>query len=227
MGSPIKKWPGLLGHYSALSCCYWTLLVNLSQSTAGAESTGTTLAWWALAMIAHPEFQKRAQAELDAVVGRSRTPTFSDASTLPYIQALVRETLRWRPVIPLGIPHNTTEDDWYEGMFIPKGAMCFVNLWKCHHDPAFYGDDAASFNPERFLDAHGGIVPGPADTRDEGHCAYGFGRRVCVGKQLANNSLFIAIATILWAASLERVRNDSGEEVPLDTDGFIDIGMVL
>jgi cytochrome P450 len=180
-------------------------------------------------MIAHPEFQKRAQAELDAVVGRSRMPTFSDASNLPYIQALVKETLRWRPVISLGVPHNTTEDDWYEGMFIPKGTMCLVNLWQCHHDPAFYGDDAASFNPERFLDAHtgSGIVPGPPETRDEGHTTYGFGRRACVGKQLANDSLFITIATILWAVSLERVRNDSGEEVPLDTDGFIDNGMVL
>ncbi|KAI0256925.1 cytochrome P450 [Lactifluus subvellereus] len=195
--------------------------------TAGAETTATTLSWWALAMIAHPEFQKRAQAELDEVVGRSRTPTFSDASNLPYIEAIVKETLRWRPVVPLSIPHNTTEDDWYDGMFVPKGTMCLVNLWQCHHDPASYGDDAASFNPERFLDAYGGVVPGPAETREEGHRTYGFGRRACVGKHLANESLFITIATILWAAILERDHDPSGKEVPLDTDTFVENGIVF
>jgi len=102
-----------------------------------------------------------------------------------------------------------------------------VNLWQCHRDPMFYGDDAASFNPERFLDAHGRIAPGPAETRDEGHGTYGFGRRICVGKHLANETLFIAIATVLWAANLERLRDQSGGEAPLDTETFLDTGMVF
>jgi cytochrome P450 len=202
--------------------------MNLSNSTAGAETTSTTLTWWALAMIAHPEFQKRAQAELDEVVGRSRTPSFSDAQSLPYIQAIIKEVLRWRASLPLGIPHSTTEDDWYNEMFIPKGTMCLVNLWQCHRDPAFYGDDAANFNPERFLDANGGIVPGPAETREEGHCTYGFGRRTCVGKHAAHDSLFLTTATVLWAANLERIRDPNGEQdVPLDTETFVDTGMFL
>ena len=183
--------------------------------------------WWALAMIAYPEVQKRAQAELDAVVGQSRVPTFSDAPSLPYVQAMVKEILRWRPVLPLALPHVTTEDDWYEGMFIPKGTMCLANLWQCHLDSEYYGEDAASFNPERFLDAHGKIIPGLADTREEGHIAYGLGRRACIGKHAANESLFIYIATILWAANLEAVRDEYGREVPLDTDTFVDVGMVL
>src|SRR6266436_5030036 len=99
-------------------------------------------------MIAHPETQKRAQDELDAVVGRGRTPTFGDAPNLPYIQALAKESLRWRPAAPLCFPHTAIEDDWYEGMFIPKGTICLANIWQCHHDPASYGPDAASFNPE-------------------------------------------------------------------------------
>jgi cytochrome P450 len=151
--------------------------------------------WWAFAMIAHPEVQRCAQAELDTVVGRSRTPTFSDAPGLPYIQAIVKEVLRWRPVLALAFPHTSTEDDWYEGMFIPKGTLCLTNLWHCHHDPSAYGDDAAAFRPERFLDTNGEIISGPAETREEGHSAYGFGRRACVGKHLANESLFIYIAT--------------------------------
>jgi cytochrome P450 len=178
-------------------------------------------------MITHPEIQKRAQDELDAAVGRSRTPTFADAPNLPYIQALIKESLRWRPPLPLGIPHTTTEDDWYEGMFIPKGTMCMVNLWQCHHDPESYGPDAASFNPERFLDEHGRLVAGPMETRDDGHSSYGFGRRACVGKHAANESLFIDMATILWAAHLEPARDESGKEIPPDTETPIDLGTVL
>ncbi|KAN0139662.1 Cytochrome P450 monooxygenase [Lactarius tabidus] len=195
--------------------------------SAGAETTSTTMYWWAFAMVAHPEVQRRAQAELDTVVGRSRIPTFSDVPNLPYIQAMVKETLRWRPVLPFSLPHATTEDDWYNGMFIPKGTTFLTNLWQCHHDPSFYGDDASSFKPERFLDAHGKILPGPAETREEGHSTYGFGRRACVGKHVANDSLFIFIATTLWAANLERVRDKDGKETPLHLNTFVDTGMVF
>jgi cytochrome P450 len=177
-------------------------------------------------MIANPEIQRRAQDQLDAVIGRDRPPTFADAPNLPYIQALVKETLRWRPALPLGVPHSTTEDNWYEGMFIPKGTLCFANLWHCNRDPAAYGDDGAIFKPERFLDEHGRLIPGPAETRDEGHCTFGFGRRACVGKHMANETLFISMATVLWAVKLECPRDDNGREVPLDTETTVDTGMV-
>jgi cytochrome P450 len=203
------------------------LLMEFLFSSAGAETTYVSLSWWALAMIAHPKIQRRAQAELDQVVGRSRVPTFSDVSSLPYIQAMVKEVLRWRPPLPFSVPHSTTEDDWYNGMFIPKGTMCLPNLWKCHHDPASYGDDAASFNPERFLDSCGKVVPGPAETRGEGHATFGFGKRACIGNHVANDSLFIFISTVLWAMNLERVCDNQGNETPLDTESFFDTGIVL
>ena len=183
--------------------------------------------WWALAMVAYPEVQERAQAELDTVVGRSRIPTFSDLPNLPYIQAMVKEVLRWRPVLPLSLPHATTEDDWYNGMFIPKGTILLTNLWQCHHDSSSYGEDAASFKPERFLDNDGKILlPGPAETREEGHSTYGFGRRICMGRHVANDSLFMYMATTLWAANFERVRDQDGQETHLDV-AFVDTGMVL
>ncbi|KAH8980328.1 cytochrome P450 [Lactarius hatsudake] len=190
---------------------------------AGAETTSTALGWFALAMVANPEIQKRAHAELDTIVGRARTPTHSDLSDLHYIQAIVKEVLRWRPSLALGVPHNTTEDIWYDGMFIPKGTTCISNLWQCHNDPEIYGDDAAKFNPERFLDANGRL----SSTRDDGHSAYGFGRRACVGKHVANDSLFISIATVLWATNLERVRDQNGKEVTPDTETYVDTGMVF
>jgi len=178
-------------------------------------------------MIAHPEVQRRAQVELDSVVGRSRFPTFSDVSSLPYIQAIVKEVLRWRPPVPFSVPHSTTEDDWYNGMFIPKGTSCLPILWQCHHDPVPYGDDAARFNPGRFLDSCGKIIPGPAERRGEGHVMFRFGKRICIGNHVANDSLFIFITTTLWAMNLERVWDQEGKEIPLDTDSFFDTGIVV
>jgi cytochrome P450 len=112
-----------------------------------------------LAMVAFPESQRRAQAELDAVVGRSRILSFSDLPCLPYLHAMVKEVLRWRSVLPVGIPHCSLEDDWYEGMFIPKGTMCLVNVGLCNHHPAIYGDDATLFDPSRHLNPDGTLAP--------------------------------------------------------------------
>ena len=89
----------------------------MCHSAAASDTTSTTLMWWTLAMVAFPQVQRRAQAELDAVVGRTRLPTFADAPHLPYVRAVIKEVLRWRPAIPLGMPHKATEDDWYDGMW--------------------------------------------------------------------------------------------------------------
>lgn len=77
-----------------------------------------------VAMASFPDVQKKAQAELDRVVGPHRLPDFEDLKSLTYIRAIVMETLRWLPVNPFGIPHTTTADDEYKGYHIPKGAMC-------------------------------------------------------------------------------------------------------
>jgi cytochrome P450 len=102
-----------------------------------------------LAMALHPEVQKKAQAEIDAVVGQNRLPDFEDRPFLPYINAVVKESLRWHIVAPLGggpflfphhtcyvfltdseaIPHMTTNDDEYDGYYIPKGTVVLGNGW--------------------------------------------------------------------------------------------------
>ena len=196
-------------------------------SAVGAEITGITLMWWTLAMVAFPQVQRRAQAELDAVVGRAHLPTFADAPRLPYVRAVIKEVLRWRPPAPLGAPHKATEDDWYDGMFIPKGATCVANVWQCNRDRAIFGDDADEFRPERQLDDEGELESGPIETNQEGHSTFGFGRRICVGKHLANDSLFIHTARILWAANLECVKDESGRDVLPDINGFIDAGLIM
>jgi len=191
----------------------------------GADTASSLMAWWVLAMLAYPETQARAQAELDAIVGRARPPTFADYPHLPYIRAMVVEALRWRAVGPM-IVHRSTEDDWYEGMYIPKGTVCIANVWHMNQDPEIYGENAMHFDPARHLDANGDIPSGLSDKK-EGHSSYGFGRRNCAGRHMANNSLFINIAILLWATKIERKKDASGQFVPLDVDGFVDLGLVV
>jgi cytochrome P450 len=85
-------------------------------------------------MVQHPGVQAKAQEELDRVIGRSRLPDFEDRESLPYLDAIYKETLRLYPVAPLGLPHRVIADDVYKGMRIPKGSIIFPNIWyvPCH-----------------------------------------------------------------------------------------------
>lgn len=76
-----------------------------------------------------PEVQRKAQEEIDRVIGKDRLPTLADRPSLPYIDAIVKEVLRWHPVAPMGLPHTSTADDVCEGYFIPRGSMLFANVW--------------------------------------------------------------------------------------------------
>ena len=80
-------------------------------------------------MTLFPEAQKKAQEELDRVVGADRLPDWEDEKDLPYVRSLIKEILRWRPVNKFGMTHATSEDDWYEGHFIPKGSVAVLNWW--------------------------------------------------------------------------------------------------
>ncbi|KAJ7222947.1 cytochrome P450 [Mycena rebaudengoi] len=185
---------------------------------AGGETTSGSLSSFMLACAAFgPSFIPKAQQELDAVVGKDRMPTYEDYEALPYIQAVVSETLRWRPVAVLGgTPHASTEDFMYEGMFIPKGSTLIANLWGIHLNPDDF-PDPHRFDPERFMSKRD--YPGTLQ-----HSSFGYGRRVCPGMHLAMNSMFINIARILWGFSLGKTLDHSGQEIEVDimayTDGF-------
>jgi cytochrome P450 len=82
-----------------------------------------------LALTLYPEVQRKAQEEIDRVLGPCRLPTVGDRSKLPYIEAVLKEALRWHPVAPTGIPHASTEDDTWGEYFIPKGSLLIANIW--------------------------------------------------------------------------------------------------
>ena len=125
-----------------------------------------------LAMILNPKAMKKAQEELDRVVGKGELPDFSHKDHLPYIDALVKEVLRWGLPSPIAVPTQATQDDVYRGYLIPTGAIMVQNVWAICRDPSIYPDPEV-FNPDRFL-KDGKINPLVLDPEDR---VFGTGRR--------------------------------------------------
>lgn len=169
-------------------------------------------------MVAYPEVQKKAQAQIDSVVGSDRSPTWSDYASLPYVAQCVKEAFRWRTVVPLAFPHALAEDDWVDGMFLPKGTVIIVNAWGMQHDPNRFKNPQA-FNPEHFAGCTTlatELANGPWEKRD--HYGYGTGRRFCPGTHLAERNLFLAMAKLLWAFEMLPGKDADGNTVQPDTD---------
>ncbi|KAF9525564.1 cytochrome P450 [Crepidotus variabilis] len=186
-----------------------------SMYSGGADTTVSAEYAFFLAMILFPEVQKKAQAEIDAVVGNDRLPTLADMPHLPYVNALVTEVLRWNSVGPLGVPHTAVEDGYINGYFIPKGAIIIANLWSMLHDPEIY-PEPFNFDPERHL--------GPNPQRDVRKICFGFGRRICPGMHLADASVYSCVAMSLAVFSIEKALDSDG--VPItpvheNTNGLI------
>lgn len=93
------------------------------------SQTVSAIATFFLVMTLYPEAQRKAQEEIDRVIGTDRLPTFDDRDNLPYAEAVLKEVLRFQPIAPMGLPHTTTVDDIYEGYLIPKGALVISNIW--------------------------------------------------------------------------------------------------
>ncbi|KAF7349920.1 Cytochrome p450 [Mycena venus] len=122
---------------------------------------------------------------------------------------VLQETLRWHPPTELGVPHRLMEDDIYQGMFIPKGTTIFANIRAMSLDESIYSSPKCFF-PERFL-------PKPIG-KGEPHfvSVYGFGRRVCCGQHLADQSLWIAIVSILATCTISSAHDENGTVIVPD-----------
>lgn len=176
---------------------------------AGAETTSSSLSFFFLAMLLFPDCQRQVQEEIDAVVGTDRLPEYHDRERLPYLECLLQETLRWNQAAPSGVPHRSLEDDIYKGMFIPKGSVIIANTRGMTLDENIY-KDASAFDPTRFLPKPAGrSEPYPVGT-------FGFGRRICPGRHLATDSLWIAIATILATMTILNEIGPDGKEIVPD-----------
>ncbi|KAI0752762.1 CyP450 monooxygenase [Daedaleopsis nitida] len=186
---------------------------------AGSDTTFSSLQTVLLAMSLYPEVLKKAHAELDSVVGPGRLPNFEDAESLVYVNAIIKEALRWMPVLPLGVPHCTIEDDEFGGYFVPAGTVVMANVWSCMHDPSVY-EDPKTFRPERFI--QDGQLN--SNVRDPSAFAFGFGRRICPGRYFAEAALFINVACALHVFDISAPLDEEGKPikiVPEMTEGLL------
>lgn len=174
---------------------------------AAADTMVITLKAFTAAMIMFPEVQKKAQEEIDRVVGSVRLPTLSDRANLPYMDALVKEANRWWPIAPMGFPHTATEDIVYEDMHIPKGSIFLPATWWFLHDSEVY-TDPERFDPDRYIT--------PRSEPDPNAEAFGYGRRICPGRFFADSGLFLNMAQSLAVFNFTKKVDTDGKEIDVN-----------
>jgi len=179
----------------------------------GYETTLSSIKFFFLGMLSNPSVIRKAREELATVVGSDRLPVIDDLPHLPYIGAIVKETWRWYPAIPV-VPHFSTEVGEYNGYYIPKGSLVSGNSWAILRDPDIYPEPEA-FNPDRFLTPEGKHNP---DVLDPNVISFGYGRRICPGRSYANQFLGIMIASILHCFDVSPASDGEGRPIPLATD---------
>ncbi|CAE6334334.1 unnamed protein product [Rhizoctonia solani] len=182
------------------------------------SASATALLNFVAAMALYPDVQEKAQRELDMVLGSGVMPTIGGRDRLPYINNVVLEVLRWRPVLPTAIPHVCYEDDVYRGYNFVKGDIIFGNVWYAFivwvvaitqnsriramsRDKSIH-TNPDEFDPDRFLDPNVPPLPG-----------FGWGRRKCPGSHYGESSIFIVLSSILAVYNISKQKDSSGREV--------------
>nr|QTI96766.1 deoxyshikonin hydroxylase [Echium plantagineum] len=172
---------------------------------AGSDTTAVVIIW-ALSLLLNDRSKlRKAQQELDTVVGNNRRVDLSDINKLEYLQAIVKETFRIHPPGALLIPREFSEDRIVGGYHVPKGTMLFINLYKLQRDPKIY-PNPSEFKPERFLEEKYKDI----DPRGRHYelFPFGAGRRSCPGLNLGIQNVHLILANLLHTFDISTVDDD-------------------
>ncbi|GKV04512.1 hypothetical protein SLEP1_g16664 [Rubroshorea leprosula] len=182
--------------------------------SAGTETSITTMEWAFSLLLSHPEGKKKAQKEIENVVGLDRLINESDLAKLPYLRGVMSETMRMYPAVPLLLPHESTTECTVAGFRIPAGTLLFINVWAIQNDPKVW-EDPKIFKPERFEGVEG--------TARDGFklMPFGSGRRACPGDGLALRVVGLTLGSLIQCFEWERV----GEKMVDMTEGLTAIAM--
>lgn len=184
---------------------------------AGADTTSNSLMNFLLGMLLNPAAMSKGQASVDKVCGDSRLPGFDDIDNMQYIRQIVKETLRWRPAVLMGVPHASIADDDVDGFHVPGGSVVFGNIWYMNQNPALFYDPE-SYLPERYegytRTAYEYSTEPDALKRD--NYTFGWGRRICPGIHVAENSLNLVVARMLWAFDILPAKDEAGVDITVD-----------
>ena len=161
---------------------------------------------WALAeLINNPRVLQKAREEIDKAVGKDRLVEESDVQNLPYIRAIVKETFRFHPPLPV-VKRKCVAECVIDNYVIPEGALILFNVWAVGRDPKYW-DRPSEFRPERFLESVEGEQPGPIDLRGQHFqlLPFGSGRRMCPGVNLATQGMATLLASLIQCFDLQIV----------------------
>lgn len=169
--------------------------------SAGTDTSAGTMEWALSNLLNNPKTILQAQAEIDTNVGQRRLIEESDMATLPYVNGILKETLRMYPVAPVLVPHESSEECSIGGFHVPRGTMLLVNMWLIQNDPNLW-EEPSKFKPERFQrpeEEIGKYMLLP----------FGAGRRGCPGEGFAMRIIGLALGTLIQCFEWKRV----GEEM--------------
>ncbi|CAL8156648.1 unnamed protein product [Prunus armeniaca] len=161
----------------------------------GTDTTATMVEWVMAELIQHPDDLKKVQEELKEVVGLKNMVEESHIPKLHYLDAVIKETFRLHPALPLLVPRCPSQSTTIGGYYIPKGSVIFTNIWAIHRDPNLW-DNPLEFRPKRFLNDP------PSNNFDyKGnkleYLPFGSGRRMCAGLPLAEKMMIYVLASFL------------------------------
>jgi cytochrome P450 len=174
--------------------------ILLSLLVAGTDTSTGTMEWTMSLLLNNPHVLKKAQAEIDSIVGHDRLIQESDLPQLPYLRCIINETLRMYPAGPLLVPHESSEACTVGGYRIPGGTMLLVNMWAIQNDPKIW-EEPRKFKPERFASVEGmrdGFKMMP----------FGSGRRSCPGEGLATRILGLSLGSLIQCFDWERISEE-------------------
>ncbi|KAF8702305.1 cytochrome P450, partial [Rhizoctonia solani] len=183
--------------------------------SGGADTTVSAVSTFFIAMLHHPKVQKAAQDEIDRIVGPNRLPNFTDRDSLPYIEAIYKEVLRWQPLAPIGIPRKLALNHDDE---IPGKSHIIGNAWSMLRDPKAY-QDPEHFDPSRFL--------APRSESNPEEIIFGFGRRRCPGVPVAHSSVWLSIVLTLATYDISALKAENGMDILPSLDYTVGVISVL
>ncbi|XVE65010.1 hypothetical protein DITRI_Ditri07aG0147500 [Diplodiscus trichospermus] len=163
----------------------------MDMVVGGSDTSSNSIEFTLAEVINKPEILRKAQQELDEVVGKDNIVEESHINKLPYLLAIMKESLRLHPVLPLLVPHCPIEACTVGGYAIPKGSRVFVNAWAIHRDPSIW-ENPSEFNPDRFSNSKWDF-----SGSDFNYFPFGSGRRICAGIAMAERMVLYSIATLL------------------------------
>ncbi|RKP15077.1 cytochrome P450 [Piptocephalis cylindrospora] len=189
-------------------------LILLAETfAAGLDTSSASFTWLSLLLVTHMDVQKKAQEEVDRIVGRDRMPTHDDLPNLPYLRCILLESMRFRGPAQFSLPRATAEDTVYRGVTIRKGTWIMPSLYAANRVFSHL-EDQDVFRPERWESNPKTLteeVSGKQSTRVNWN--FGAGRRVCPGLYLSDLSLSLAVANLVWSFT---VQAGDGEQIDLE-----------